>query len=216
MRTNYLRPVSADPPELVEDDFRKAMEDVDTFMDIHIHDLLKLYHLARNHAQLRYVEDVPVSKYMTHNVITIGPDKSLAEAARLFVVNNISGLPVINQTKNLLGILTEADLLAAIGLPCRHPTCGVWYRIEHLFKHETHIRGLAGYVGDMMYKIPVYTQEEKSLHQAIDLMKKKHVKKLIVTDRDDRVSGIITRGNIIKALLERGAIGTSPASRSKI
>lgn len=209
MSNNYLKPVQADPIELIEDDFRKAVEDMDTFMDIHIHDLLELYHMACNHAQLRLVEDVPVSEYMTHNVITIEPDKSLAEAARLFVANNISGLPVVDQVKNLLGILTEADMLAAIGLPCRHPACSIRYRIEHLFRHETHARGLAGHVGDLMYKMPIYTQEGKSLHQAIDLMRKKHVKKLIVTDIDDHVSGIITRSNIIKALLERGAIGAS-------
>lgn len=207
MSTSHMRPVPGHPLELVEDDFRKALEEVDTFMDIHLRDLFRLYHMAYKHAQLRYVEDVPVGEYMTRDVITIEPGRSLAEAARLFVVHNISGLPVVDQLKKLLGILTEADLLSAIGLPCKHPGCGVWYRLEHLFSHENHIRSLAGYVGDLMYKMPVYVHEGKSLHEAIELMKKKHVKKLIVTDRNEHVSGIITRGNIIKALLERGAIG---------
>jgi len=206
MSTGYMRSLPEHPHELVEDDFRKALEEVDTYMDIHIHDLLQLYHMACKHAQLRYVEDVPVCEYMTSNVITIEPGKSLAEAARLFVVHNISGLPVVNQVRKLLGILTEADLLSAIGLPCKHPSCGVWFRLEHLFRHERHIRGLAGQVGDLMYNMPVYVHENRSLHQAIELMKKRHVKKLIVTDLNEHVSGIITRGNIIRALLDRGAI----------
>jgi len=207
---SHARPVPGHPLELVEEDFRSALEEVETYMDIHIDDLLRLYHLAYNHAQLRYVENVPVQEYMTREVITIEPERSLAEAARLFVVHSISGLPVVDRLKKLQGILTEADLLAAIGLPCRHPACGVWYRLEQLFRHEHHIRGLAGQVGDLMYNKPVYVQEGKSLHQAIELMKKKHVKKLIVTDAGEHVCGIITRGNIIQALLERGALGAPP------
>lgn len=182
-------------------------------MDFHIGDLLKRNHMAYKYAQLRYIEDVPVRDYMTRDVITIEPDKSLAEAARLFIAHSISGLPVVDQIKTLQGILTEADLLAAIGLPCKHPACGVWRRLEYLFRNENRIRGLTGSVADLMYNKPVYVQESRLLYQAVELMKKKHVKKLIVTDEGKHVSGIITRGSLIRAFLDYGAMGASSGFR---
>jgi predicted transcriptional regulator len=163
--------------------------------------------MACAYAQLRNVEYVSIKDYMTLDVITINPESPLAEAARLFLIHGISGLPVVDEKRKIQGILTEADLLSAIGLACKRPACGLWYKLEQLFKHERHIRSLIGRVGDLMYEKPVYIQESKSLHDAIELMKKWHIKKLIVADADECVSGIITRSNIIKALLERGMLG---------
>ena len=48
---------------------------------------------------------------MTRHVITVGPDTSIAEAARLMLDNRISGLPVVESRGRLIGIVTEGDFL---------------------------------------------------------------------------------------------------------
>lgn len=60
--------------------------------------------------ELNYLMDKLTTKdFMTPNPITISPDATIAEAARLMVENKIGGLPVVDQER-LVGIITETDL----------------------------------------------------------------------------------------------------------
>ncbi len=63
---------------------------------------------------LKNPEEEQIALIMTRNPITISPDKSIAEAARLILKNNIRRLPVVENSK-LSGILTIADIVGAIG-----------------------------------------------------------------------------------------------------
>jgi len=51
---------------------------------------------------------------MTRNVVSIHPDASISEAARSMLSHRISGLPVIGERDNLIGIVTEGDLLRRV------------------------------------------------------------------------------------------------------
>jgi len=63
---------------------------------------------------LKNPEEEQIALIMTRNPITISPDRSIAEAARLILDNNIRRLPVVEKGK-LSGILTIADIVGAIG-----------------------------------------------------------------------------------------------------
>jgi CBS-domain-containing membrane protein len=60
---------------------------------------------------------------MVRDVLTVGPDTSVAEAVALLIRHDISALPVLNSVGNLIGILSEADLLEReeIGAEHHHP-----------------------------------------------------------------------------------------------
>lgn len=208
MTPTGFKPLSCSGFRLTESDFKKALREIDTFMDIHVEDLVQIHEIACIYAQLRDIEHELIHEYMTQDVITISPYNSLARAANLFLNHGVSGLPVVDSNKKILGILTEADLLSAIGLSCKKPYCGLWHKLEKLLRHEIHIRNLLGRVGDLMYDKPVYIEENKTLRDAIQLMKKWHIKKLVVVDSAECISGILTRSNIIKALLEGGVMGS--------
>src|ERR1700753_859771 len=51
---------------------------------------------------------------MTNKVVAVGEGTPLKEAARIMLQRRISGLPVIDSHENLVGILTEGDLLRRI------------------------------------------------------------------------------------------------------
>ncbi len=57
---------------------------------------------------------VEVSEVMHSPVVTVAPGESLAEAARQMVDNRIGGLPVLDANGQIVGILTETDLLRAL------------------------------------------------------------------------------------------------------
>ena len=54
---------------------------------------------------------LPVSKLMTRQVVTISPDALIVDAAELMTGNKIAGLPVVDETGSVIGIVTESDLL---------------------------------------------------------------------------------------------------------
>lgn len=52
-----------------------------------------------------------IEKIMTRDVITVAPDTSLKDLARLLVANGISGVPVCGASGQVLGVVSEADIL---------------------------------------------------------------------------------------------------------
>ena len=57
---------------------------------------------------------VEVSEVMHSPVVTVAPGQALADAARIMIDNRIGGLPVLNDGGQIVGILTETDLLRAL------------------------------------------------------------------------------------------------------
>jgi len=61
--------------------------------------------------QRRVFSTVPVIELMHRDVVTVGPELEVAEAARLLLANKFGCLPVVAGGGELLGIVTEADFL---------------------------------------------------------------------------------------------------------
>lgn len=59
-------------------------------------------------------DKILVSKYMTTKLITFKPDQSVLEVMELLIKNKISGGPVVNDKKELLGIISEGDCMKQI------------------------------------------------------------------------------------------------------
>jgi CBS domain-containing protein len=57
-----------------------------------------------------------LSKIMTPGPVTIEPDATIGEAARLMLENKVSGLPVVDEDGRLLGIITESDIFSMVVL----------------------------------------------------------------------------------------------------
>ena len=52
-----------------------------------------------------------VGDFMTRRVVTVAPDASILEAAKLMLEHKISGLPVVDPERHVVGIVSEHDLL---------------------------------------------------------------------------------------------------------
>ena len=51
------------------------------------------------------------SDVMVHDIVTIGPEEDVSKAVKLLVDHDISSLPVVDDERRVIGILSEADLL---------------------------------------------------------------------------------------------------------
>lgn len=150
---------------------------------------------------------------MTTRVVTVAPDDSVLTAARLMLQNRVSGLPVTDDKGRLVGVVTEGDFLrrAETATGRRRPR---WLEFAlgpgRMAKEYTQLH--ARKVREVMTVPPVGINEETPLSAAVELMERKHIKRLPVL-RDERVVGLVSRANLLHAFtnLARDALLTAPS-----
>jgi CBS domain-containing membrane protein len=187
-------------------DFQQALQSMDTFMDITVDDLMTLTQRAEQLASRRSTEAIGVAQVMTQPVRSVQPLTPLTEAAHLMVSERISGLPVVDEAGHLVGIITEADFLRALGVPAHEPHHTLWQTLESLFGHLAHHAELEAPddpVRAHMVKNVVCAAPEQNLHDVIEVMKRNSVKRVVVCDKDRRVLGMITRSDLVRLFFDR-------------
>jgi CBS domain-containing protein len=141
---------------------------------------------------------------MTQSTVTVDPDASIMHAIQMMLKRRISGLPVVDNTGALVGIVTEGDLLrrAELGTQKRRPR---W--IEFLIgpgRLASEYVSACGRKVDEVMTTPVHTvSEDTSLTDVVTIMESKQVKRLPVL-RDGQLVGIISRANLLRALVSVG------------
>lgn len=186
-------------------DFQQALQSMDTYIDITVDDLMALTQRAEQFASRRATEAVAVAQVMTRPARTVHPHTSLTEAAHLMVSERISGLPVVDDDNRLVGIITEADFLRALGVPAHHPHHNLWQTLESLFSHLAHHGELEApddAVTAHMIKTVVCVHPEQHLQDVIEVMKHNRVKRLVVCDHDRRVVGMVTRSDLVRVFFD--------------
>jgi CBS domain-containing protein len=157
-----------------------------------------------------FVKDV-----MVKDVITLKVEDTIREASKKFAENNISGAPVVNNEKNVVGILSEADILKMLEthytkgnivfLPTPFDLIEIPFmeavREAEVYKGAKDMLKDIGntLVSDVMKKKVITIKPDKSVEDAAGLMTSKKVNRLPVVE-NSKLVGIITRGDIIKAL----------------
>lgn len=188
------------------EDYQRALESMDTFMDIGIDDLMTLARRAEHFASRRSSERLTVDQIMSHPVRVVHPDTRMSEAAHLMVNERISGLPVVDDGDRLVGIITEADFLRGLGVPAHHPSHNLWQTLESLFSHLNHHAELEAPndpVAEHMVHDVVCASLGDDAHTLLDLMKSHRVKRLLVCDEERHVVGMVTRSDLVRVFFDR-------------
>ena len=120
------------------------------------------------------------SDIMTRKVITIHPEASVQEAAQLLDQFRISGLPVIDARDNLIGIITEADILGKVN--------------RYGLLDQDGLR-----VADIMSREVITVDEETPVSDIATLLTERKIKRVPVV-RQGRPVGIVSRGDIVHAV----------------
>jgi CBS-domain-containing membrane protein len=189
--------------KLVREDFINALGEWDTFMDITPDDLMALNAAAIRHAKARMTESIPIERIMSKEVVTVTADTSLSDAAHLLVTHRISGLPVVDGAGKLIGLITEADFLRAMGLPSHHPSQTVWQTLDAMLFHRPDVRKPAGKVSDLMVRNVVAIGKMSTVHEAVAAMKTHNIKRVLICDDDNHVIGMVTRSNLVRLFFDR-------------
>jgi CBS domain-containing protein len=79
-------------------------------------DALKVFALSQDHILPRYMEGMAttVDEIMTSNVIAVDPEAKLQRVLELMVTHRLRSLPVVDQWRNLVGIIAREDVMRAM------------------------------------------------------------------------------------------------------
>jgi len=145
---------------------------------------------------------------MHTDVISIGPDATVRELADLLAAHSISGVPVIDAQGALVGVVTEGDVImqdAELHFPHYLQFLDSVIYLESVRRFEERFRKTFGNkVADVMSTEVVTVGPDATVHEVTTLMTDNSVNRLPVVD-EGRVVGIITRGDIVRAIAQRGA-----------
>lgn len=145
-----------------------------------------------------------VADVMSHNPVVVSPETPLKEAIQILAERRISGLPVVDQSGKLVGVISETDLMwqeTGVSPPAyiMFLDSVIFLQNPATYERELH-KALGQTVGEVMTKDAITTTAEKSLREAAQLMHERQVRRLPVVNSAGQVIGILTRGDIIRAM----------------
>lgn len=131
-----------------------------------------------------------VRELMTRQVVTADPGMSLKEAARIMINHKISGLPVVDEAGLLIGVISEGDVVHQESI--RRPGTG----LASLFRSSPRP---ALSVDEAMTTKIVSVGGDIDHTEAARVMETRNVKRLPVVDADNRLIGLVSRSDLLRA-----------------
>ena len=132
--------------------------------------------LLVNTKTIRSIPKLSVGEIASRNVISFKMDCNIRDAAKKLIANEIDGAPVMKDGK-VVGVFTVTDLVKAVAQDNDDKT-----------------------VGDVMSTNVVIVNENLRIANAIEVMLKKSISRLIIADNDNNLLGIVTRTDLIDCI----------------
>ena len=149
--------------------------------------------------QKLYVRDI-----MTANPVTVGPEDSVVYAARILFERHFNGLPVVNEQKEVTGILTEYDLISRGGDLHMSTLINVLGNLDTYKKDNSLVKDelkrlLILKVKDVMNMEPLIVQEDAAIKEVAEIFAKHHrVNPVPVLDKNKKLVGVVSRFDLVK------------------
>jgi CBS domain-containing protein len=138
---------------------------------------------------------VTVKDVMTDQVVAVRREASFKEMAARLREFRVSAFPVIDENHRVIGVVSEADLLAKEALADDH--AGIPAAVTGILHHKDHQKAEGLTAGDLMTHPAVTVRPEDSVEHAARLMYTLQVKRLPVVDRGGYLVGIVSRADLL-------------------
>jgi CBS domain-containing protein len=139
---------------------------------------------------------------MSRNIVTVRPTDTLREAAHIMLERGISGLPVIDATGKVVGVVSEADLIR----PDEHADSRARWWLDILAEGEhlsadflAAISGINRPVSKVMHRDLITVAENAPLAEVAQKIVRENVRRVLVM-REQRLVGIVARRDLVRVL----------------
>lgn len=141
-----------------------------------------------------------ITELMSTDVVTVAPDASLKDVARLLVEHRISGVPVVDAEGRVQGVVSEADILAKTRGEA--PERSLMYATLHPAELLEQTMKVSARRADEAMTAPAVTlSDQADVAAASALMLDRDIARLPVVDVKGRLVGIVTRADVVRAFL---------------
>jgi CBS domain-containing protein len=142
-----------------------------------------------------------VKEIMSTDVLTVKKDTTIEEIAHIFAEKNISGMPVLDESNKVIGMVTQKDLLYKDVEP-RFPAVveilGGMIFLKGVRHYNEELKKLvATKAEDVMTKNVVTIGEDEEVERAAEIMVERDINRIPVT-KDGKLVGIVGRADVIK------------------
>lgn len=147
----------------------------------------------------------PISEVMTSPVATVGPDDSLEDVLAVLAEHGISGIPVADAEGRLLGVLDDTDLIvseARLHAPTTIEILGAYLPLpgeSRRFSEEVR-HALGRTAREVMHGPEIAVPVTGTVEDVATMMLDQDVSRVPIIDEDRRIVGIVTRGDLVRAL----------------
>ncbi len=188
------------PVDISDDDIYEAMKDISGYLDITPGDFKEVYVRAYRHAVLRLMKSVKAADVMTRKVISVREATPLVEVAEIMARGRISGVPVLESSGMVVGVISEKDFLRTMAGP--GPT-GFMEVVSQCLGGgvclAVPIKARAA--ADIMSRPPITITEDCPVSEIAVLMIQKRINRVPVVDKGANLTGIISRADVVRSSL---------------
>ena len=138
-----------------------------------------------------------ISEIMTPDPIAVGAETPLKDVAAILLEHGISGVPVIGERLEVLGVVSEADIIATeVGPDPRDRRPIAWFLGG---RHVDRQRAAARTAAEAMASPAISVGARKTVAEAARLMTEHEIKRLPVVNDEGTLTGIVTRTDLVRA-----------------
>jgi CBS domain-containing protein len=141
-----------------------------------------------------------VKSVMSTDVATVREGTAFKDVVRALALRDVSAVPVVDGDGHVLGVVSEADLLVKQGTQEIEFTRSLASRWRG---RRNRRRAVATTAGQLMTRPGITVRENTTVAGAARLMTQHNVKRLPVVDADGRLTGIVSRKDVLTAFLRR-------------
>ena len=187
------------PLDISEHDVIEAMKRIPGYIDITPGDFKEVYQTAFALAIKRLFETLNAATIMTKEVVLVDQEMALVHAAGLLAEKRISGVPVVNSEKRIVGVVSEKDFLKEMGVGATPTFMQI---ANHCLNNKSCMIGKLHNrtINDIMTKPPVTGAPGMSIGNISALFADKQINRLPIVDDNERPVGIVTRTDLAHSL----------------
>lgn len=128
-------------------------------------------------------ENFLISQLLTRDVISVSENKTIYNAIKLLTENNIGALPVLNNSMELCGIISERDI------------------IREMSKNKA-VNFKKSFINSIMTSEVITIDKNKRSEEIMDIMSKNKIRHIPIVEKKILI-GIVSIGDVVKRLLEK-------------